>query len=61
MGAQGGAGVHYCVSANLARLELVEALSFLAERVPRLELAGEPVYESITGIYGLAELPVRFG
>jgi cytochrome P450 len=55
-----GAGVHYCLGANLARLELQEALRFLAGRVPRLELAGEPVYESITGIYGLASLPVRF-
>lgn len=56
-----GAGVHYCLGANLARLELREALTYLAERSPRLELAGEPVFESITGIYGLAELPVRFG
>jgi cytochrome P450 len=56
-----GAGIHYCLGANLARLELREALSYLAERSPRLELAGEPVFESITGIYGLAELPVRFG
>jgi cytochrome P450 len=55
-----GAGVHYCVGANLARLELREALSFLAQRVRALELDGEPVFESITGIYGLAELPVRF-
>jgi cytochrome P450 len=55
-----GAGVHYCLGANLARLELREALSFLAERVPKLELRGEPRYESITGIYGLAELPVAF-
>jgi cytochrome P450 len=54
-----GAGVHYCVGANLARLELQEALSFLAQRVRRVELAGEPVLESITGIYGLAELPLR--
>jgi len=56
-----GAGVHYCLGANLARLELEEALSFLAPRMPRLELDGEPVFESILGIYGLAELPVRFG
>lgn len=54
-----GAGVHYCVGANLARLELQEALSFLARRVRRVELDGEPVLESITGIYGVAELPVR--
>ena len=55
-----GAGVHYCVGANLARLELREALSFLARARAPIELDGEPVFESITGIYGLAELPVRF-
>jgi len=54
-----GAGVHYCVGANLARAELGEALRFLAERFERLELDGEPRFESITGIYGLAKLPVR--
>jgi len=56
-----GAGVHYCLGANLARLELEEALGFLARNMERLELDGEPVYESILGIYGLAELPIRFG
>jgi cytochrome P450 len=56
-----GAGVHYCLGANLARLELEEGLAFLARKMPRLELDGEPVYESILGIYGLAELPIRFG
>jgi cytochrome P450 len=55
-----GAGVHYCVGANLARVELCEALSFLARRVRDLELDGEPEFESITGIYGMAELPIRF-
>jgi cytochrome P450 len=55
-----GAGVHYCLGANLARLELEEALTYLAPRMPGLELAGPPVYEGITGIYGLAELPLRF-
>jgi cytochrome P450 len=55
-----GAGVHYCLGANLARLELEEGLAFLARTMPRLELDGEPVYESILGIYGLAELPIRF-
>jgi cytochrome P450 len=55
-----GAGVHYCVGANLAKLELQEALSFLAERVKTIELAGEPAFGTISGIYGLDELPVRF-
>jgi cytochrome P450 len=56
-----GAGVHYCLGANLARLELEEGLGFLARKMARLELDGEPVFESILGIYGLAELPIRFG
>jgi cytochrome P450 len=55
-----GAGVHYCLGANLARLELEEALAFLAPRLNGLELDGEPVYGSISGIYGLSELPIRF-
>ncbi len=53
-----GAGVHYCLGANLARVELQEALAFLAERFAGLALDGEPEYESITGIYGLGKLPV---
>ncbi len=56
-----GAGVHYCLGANLARVELQEALTFLAPRMPGLRLDGEPIFEGITGIYGLAELPLRFG
>jgi cytochrome P450 len=55
-----GAGVHYCLGANLARVELQEGLAFCSQKMRGLELDGEPVYESITGIYGLAELPIRF-
>ncbi|HXW58715.1 MAG TPA: cytochrome P450 [Solirubrobacteraceae bacterium] len=55
-----GAGVHYCLGANLARLEMQEALRFLAERASDLQLDGEPEYEGVTGIYGLARLPVCF-
>ena len=31
-------GIHYCLGANLARAELVEALAYLAPRMPGLEL-----------------------
>jgi cytochrome P450 len=55
-----GAGIHYCLGANLARAELQEALGFLATQVDRLELDGEPVYGGVTGIYGLDALPIRF-
>ncbi len=55
-----GAGVHYCLGANLARVELQEGLAFLAEHLHGLRLAGEPVFEGVSGIYGLAELPIAF-
>ena len=55
-----GAGVHYCLGANLARAELQEALAFLAPRMRGLALDGEPEYGTIDGIYGLDALPVRW-
>jgi cytochrome P450 len=55
-----GAGVHYCLGANLARVELQEGLAFLARHLRGLELDGDPVYEGVSGIYGLARLPIAF-
>jgi cytochrome P450 len=55
-----GAGAHYCLGVNLARAELEEALSFLAPRMPGLELAGEPVLGGIEGIYNVDSLPLRW-
>ncbi len=54
-----GAGIHYCLGANLARAELQEALTFLATHVAEVALDGEPVYEGVQGVYGLRELPLR--
>jgi cytochrome P450 len=55
-----GAGAHFCLGANLARAELQEGLAFLAPRMPGLALDGAPVYDTITGIYGMSSLPVRW-
>jgi cytochrome P450 len=55
-----GAGPHYCLGVNLARAEMQEALAHLAPRMPGLEMAGEPEYGSIDGIYGLDRLPLRW-
>jgi cytochrome P450 len=54
-----GAGIHYCVGANLARAEMQEALAFLAERVSTLTLDGEPEFGTPSGIYGLEKLPLK--
>jgi cytochrome P450 len=55
-----GAGIHYCLGANLARAELQEALAFLSARMPGLALDGEPELGSVHGIYGLDSLPLRW-
>jgi cytochrome P450 len=55
-----GAGIHYCLGANLARGELQEALAFLPARMPGLALDGDPALGSVHGIYGLDSLPIRW-
>ena len=54
-----GAGLHFCVGAPLARLELVTALPILFERLPGLKLAAKPRYGDVYHFHGLTVLPVR--
>ena len=53
-----GAGIHYCVGAPLARVEVAAALRALIERLPGLRPAGEPRRRPEFVIRGLADLPV---
>jgi unspecific monooxygenase len=53
-----GAGIHYCVGAPLARVEIAAALRALTTRLPGLRLAGEPERRPEFVIRGLCELPV---
>src|SRR5688572_4951844 len=53
-----GAGVHFCIGAPLARVELQASFGALLERTSVLELGGEPVRRPEFVIRGLAELPV---
>ena len=53
-----GAGVHFCIGAPLARVELLAAFGALLDRTSSLELGGEPVRRPEFVIRGLAELPV---
>ena len=51
-----GGGIHYCVGAPLARLELAVALADLIRRFPGVEIAAEPVHHPAFVIRGLTEL-----
>jgi cytochrome P450 len=53
-----GAGIHYCVGAPLARVEIAAALTALTKRLPDLRLAGTPERRSEFVIRGLHTLPV---
>jgi cytochrome P450 len=53
-----GAGIHYCLGANLARAEMQEALLHLATTFERVELDGAVEFDTIPGIYGITTLPV---
>lgn len=54
-----GAGLHFCVGAPLARLELVTALPILFARLPGLKLVGRPDYGDVYHFHGLSRLMVR--
>jgi cytochrome P450 len=53
-----GAGVHFCIGAPLARVELQATFGALLDRTSSLELGAEPVRRPEFVIRGLAELPV---
>jgi cytochrome P450 len=56
-----GGGIHVCIGAPLARIELEMALSALVERCPCLELAAEPRRVSAFVIWGLESLELSVG
>jgi cytochrome P450 len=58
-----GYGVHQCIGANLARVEMQVAFATLARRLPDLQLAVAPSklkFKGNSDIYGMVELPVRW-
>lgn len=56
-----GAGVHFCLGAPLARMELAESVALLATRLPGLALAGEPVRRPTFVLRGYEQVRVRDG
>ena len=55
-----GFGVHYCLGALLARMELKALLTELVPRLSHIELAGDPALMKTLFVGGLKRLPVRY-
>ena len=55
-----GAGMHYCLGANLARLELAEALVVMTQRMPNAHRTGPAPWKPLTGMSGPTTLPIEF-
>lgn len=54
-----GGGIHFCVGAPLARLEIAQALPILFQRCPDLTLTQPARYADIYHFHGLDRLTVR--
>ena len=55
-----GFGVHYCLGAMLARMEIKAILSELVPRLESIELDGDPQLIKTVFVGGLKHLPVRY-
>jgi cytochrome P450 len=54
-----GYGVHFCLGASLARMEMNSFFTELIPRIKTIELAGEPELISTLLVGGLKRLPIR--
>jgi cytochrome P450 len=55
-----GYGVHFCMGAALARMEVNSFFSELLPRLESIELTGDPELTATTFVGGLKHLPVRY-
>jgi cytochrome P450 len=55
-----GGGVHYCLGANLARLELAKALKVLTQRWPNPRIVGPAPWKPMVSLSGPTRLPIEW-
>ncbi|WP_422744614.1 cytochrome P450 [Mycobacterium sp. WMMD1722] len=56
----GGNGAHFCIGANLARMEIKLIFNELADQIPDIAKVGEPLRLRSGWINGVKELPVSY-
>lgn len=56
----GGSGVHYCVGANLARLEIDLIFNAIADHLPNIRKDGQPQRLRSAWLNGIKHFPVRY-
>ncbi|MGH0037188.1 MAG: cytochrome P450 [Myxococcota bacterium] len=56
----GGPGPHFCMGANLARREIKVMFRQIFERLPDLEITGEPDRLASNFVHGIKRMPCRF-
>jgi cholest-4-en-3-one 26-monooxygenase len=57
----GGTGAHYCLGANLARLEIDLIFNAIADAMPAIRKAGDPKRLRSGWLNGVKRLPVNYG
>jgi cytochrome P450 len=55
-----GYGVHFCLGAALARMEMNSLFTELLPRLQSIELAGDPQLSATVFVGGLKHLPIRY-
>jgi cytochrome P450 len=55
-----GYGIHFCLGAALARMEINSLFTELLGRLESIELAGKPELSATTFVGGLKHLPIRY-
>ncbi|EME21765.1 cytochrome P450 [Rhodococcus triatomae] len=57
----GGSGAHYCLGANLARMEIDLIFNAIADKMPDITRLGDPVRLRSGWLNGIKHLPVGYG